>query len=116
MKWTVTVLSFVMAAFYLFAGTTKLAGLAMHVEHFTHWGYPIWFMYVTGLVETSAAVLLLIPKTRFYGAVLIGCTMLGAVVTHLRVGEMARLPVPIVMLALAAFVATRRRPGAAAKA
>lgn len=112
MKWAVTIVSVLLGLFFLIAaGGTKLAGLPMHVEHFTHWGYPIWFMYVTGFIEASAGLMLLIPKTRFYGAVLILCTMVGAVATNFRADEIERLPMPIAMFALAAFVALRTRPG-----
>jgi uncharacterized membrane protein YphA (DoxX/SURF4 family) len=111
MKWVVTIVSVLLGAMFLFAGGTKLAGLPMHVEHFAHWGYPSWFMYVTGFIETLSAVLVLIPKTRFYGAVLLICTMLGAIATNARANELDRLPVPVVMLALATFTALKHRPG-----
>ena len=111
MKWVVMIVSVLLGLMFLFTGGTKLAGLPMHVEHFAHWGYPSWFMYVTGFVESVSAVMLLIPKTRFYGAVLIIGTMLGAIVTHIRADEMPRLVIPVVLLALATFTAMQHRPG-----
>ena len=109
MKWVVTILSVLMGAFYLFAGGTKLAGLPMHVEHFAHWGYPAWFMYVIGTMETASAAMLFVPKLRFFGAALIVCDMLGAVVTHVRADEMSRIPMPAILLALAVFLAVKSR-------
>ena len=111
MKWVGTIISVLLGAMFLFAGGTKLAGLPMHVEHFAHWGYPSWFMYVTGFIETLSAVLVVIPKTRFLGAVLVMCTMIGASVTLLRAGDTSQLPVPLVMFALATFTALKNRPG-----
>jgi uncharacterized membrane protein YphA (DoxX/SURF4 family) len=37
-----------------------------------------WFRYFTGIVESSAALLLLIPRTAIFGLLLLACTMLGA--------------------------------------
>ena len=36
---------------FVLSGGTKLVGADMHVQNFTNWGYPLWFMYITGLVE-----------------------------------------------------------------
>ena len=110
MKWAVIIISVLLGLAFLGAGGTKLAGMEPHVEHFAHWGYPSWFMYVTGLFELTAAVLLLVPGTRLYGAALLMCVMIGAAITHLRAGEMDQLPVPIFILLLAAFLAWASRP------
>jgi putative oxidoreductase len=37
-----------------------------------------WFRYLTGVVESSAAVLVLIPRTAIFGLALLSCTMLCA--------------------------------------
>ena len=111
MKWVGTIISALLGAMFLFAGGTKLAGLPMHVEHFAHWGYPSWFMYVTGFIETLSAVLVVVPKTRFLGALLLMCTMIGASATLLRAGDISQLPVPLVMFALSTFTALKNRPG-----
>jgi putative oxidoreductase len=112
-KWiTVVVISILVGALFLFAGGTKLAPGAMqarHIEAFTRWGYPIWFMYVVGVIEVGGGLLLFIPATRFYAAVLLACNMIGAVVTHLRAGEMANAPVPVILCLLCAWVAYSTR-------
>ncbi|MBI1930713.1 DoxX family protein [Candidatus Poribacteria bacterium] len=102
--------SVLLALVFLGSGGSKLAGVRMHIENFARWGYPNWFMYVTGLVEVAGAALVLVPATRFYGAALLVCTMLGAIVTHLKAGELAMLPPPFVLLVLAGLVAWVRRP------
>ena len=38
---------------------------------FRHWGYPTWFRILIGFVETSAALLLLWPRSAIVGAALI---------------------------------------------
>jgi hypothetical protein len=40
-----------------------------------------WFRYFTGIVESSAALLVLIPRAAVFGLLLWACTMLGASVT-----------------------------------
>ena len=106
----VTLLSLLLALVFLVAGGTKLAGFQMHRDQFAGWGYPIWFMYVVGLIEAGGAALLLVPRTRFYGAALLACNMAGAVFTHLKAGEVNHLPPPVVLLAFAGLVAWARRP------
>ena len=112
-KWkgiAITVLSILLALAFLMAGGSKLAGSEQMVQGFEHWGYPSWFLYVTGAVEVLSAILLLIPSTRFYGAALLVCTMVGAVLTHLKAGETAMLGAPLVLGILAAVVTWSRRP------
>ncbi|HEY0737008.1 MAG TPA: DoxX family protein [Herpetosiphonaceae bacterium] len=95
---------------FLFFGGMKLAGAQMNVDNFTRWGYPIWFMYLTGLIEVVGAVLLWPQRTRLIGALLLVATMLGAIATHLVNGEAAFIAMPVVLLLLAAFVAWSNRP------
>lgn len=95
---------------FLMFGGSKLAGQQMHVENFARWGYPTWFMYLTGLIEVVGAVLLWPQRTRLIGALLLVATMLGAILTHLVNGEAAFITMPVVLLLLAAFVAWSNRP------
>lgn len=95
---------------FLMSGGTKLAGQQMHVEGFIRWGYPIWFMYLTGLIEVVAAALLWPQRTRLIGALLLVGTMLGAIATHVVNGEAAAAGAPAVLLLMAAFVAWSNRP------
>jgi len=84
-----------------------------HLESFKRWGYPPWFVEVTGAIELCGAGLLLIPRVRFYGVVLLGMTMLVASLTHFQAGEMAAVPVPLVLLSLVGALGFfhRKKPG-----
>ena len=42
-------------------------------------------VYAIGAVETIAVILILIPKTAVYGAILAGLVMLGAIASHFTV-------------------------------
>ena len=93
---------------FLTAGGTKLAGFPVQADNFARWGYPGWFMYVVGVIETSGAIVLLIPRLAGFAALLLCGTMVGAALTHLMHGETTAAPVPLVLLALVALVGYAR--------
>jgi len=90
------------------AASGKLRGQPEMVGLYEAIGVGQWFRYVTGLVELTGAVLILIPKTRVIGAGLLAGTMLGAIATHLFVLHNAPTA-PAVLLALVSFVLWGRR-------
>ena len=49
--------------------------------------------------------------TRFYGAVLIICTMLGAIVTLVVSNQLVQIPIPSLVLVLAVLTAKNHRSG-----
>lgn len=105
--WVATVLP---AALFLFTGGNKLAAQPPFPDGFVHhYGFPLWFMYVTGAVEVVGALLLLIPRTAVFGSLLLVGTMIGAVLTHLKVSEYAQTGTPLVLLGLVALVGYVRR-------
>ena len=111
MKKTIkTSLWVILAVLFLFAGGSKLLNPDAHAEDFAHWGYPLWFLYVTGIIEVGSAVGLLIPVARLYAILMLSITMVGASITHLRAGEMGAFPVPLVLLFLLLVLAWTMRP------
>jgi uncharacterized membrane protein YphA (DoxX/SURF4 family) len=106
----VWVLTGLLALMFLFAGGFKLSGAQTAIDNFAKSGYPDWFRVVTGVIEVTAAVLVVIPRTSFYGAALILPTMLGAVITHITHGETPNVGLPLVLFALAAVLAYLRGP------
>jgi putative oxidoreductase len=104
------VLSGLLAMMFLFAGGFKLSGAQTAINNFAKWGYPDWFRVVTGVIEVTAAVLVLVRRLSFYGAVLIVATMVGAVLTHATHGERRNIPLPLLLLVLAATLVYLRRP------
>jgi hypothetical protein len=68
-----------------------------------------------GLVEVLGAAGLVLPAALGIAPMLtplaalgLGATMVGAVLTHLRLGETERVAVPLILLALLLFVAVER--------
>lgn len=99
-----------LAGMFLMAGSLKLAGDPQLVGAFEAIGVGQWFRYVTGGIEVVAALLLLVPRTAFYGAALLVPTMIGAVITHLFVIG-GSSTIPAVLLVGSALVAWLRRRG-----
>ncbi len=99
------VVSLLLAFVFLGAGGAKLAGQPMMIEQFRSFGYPIWFMYLIGVVEFSCAVLVLIPRMRRIAAVGLACIMVGAMGSLLLHGPHERVAGPAILLcvALAAY-------------
>ena len=79
---------------------TKLAGTAMHVEHFAQWGYPGWFRLFVGAREVIVGALLLVPRLAFYAASALAMGMLGAIYTELFRGDPPRALFPLVLLGI----------------
>ena len=102
------VVQIALAAMFLLAGGSKLAGAPQMVGLFSAIGVGQWFRYVTGLIEVASAVALLVPALAPFGALALAATMFGAVVTHLFIigGSPA---MPTVLLLGSAFVAWARR-------
>jgi hypothetical protein len=66
----------------------KLSHKAEMVEQFTkHLGYPEGSLTPIGVVELLCVVLMAVPQTALFGAVLTTAYLGGAVATHVRVGE-----------------------------
>lgn len=110
--WTLSIL---LALMFLMSGSGKLLnGKASDGtrfdQEFVHWGYPAWFRFPVGAAEVAGAIGLLVPRLRPYAAAGLVLLMAGATVTHLRVGEAAYAPIPLVLGVLAAAVAWLSRP------
>ena len=86
----------IIAAAFLAAGAAKLAGVPFMVDLFEQIGLGQWFRIVTGVVEIAGAVALLVPGLASLGALWLGGTMVGAVITHVFVLHTS--PVPAIVL------------------
>jgi putative oxidoreductase len=95
------------------AGASKLASASAMVQLFDAVGVGQWFRYVTGALEVTGAVLLLVPALAGLGAVLLGGVLTGAVVAHLTVLHTSP-GAPLLLLVGLAVVAYARRAQIAA--
>jgi putative oxidoreductase len=95
-KW-VWVLQILAALAFLYVGGAKVAGLNPEVTQlFDKIGIGQWFRYLTGGLEVIGAIALLVPRFTAFGALLLSCVMVGAVITHLFV--VGGSPVPAIVL------------------
>lgn len=107
---TVWTFAVVLAFIYFVAGATKLLALPFHVESFQTWGYPLWSMYLVGVIEVVLAFGLLMPAIRFWAAGLLAVEMLGAIFTHLQAGQVGFAIVPFLLMLANGLVAWIDRP------
>ena len=71
------------AAIFLQTLYFKFTGSTESVEIFSALGLEPWGRYIVGVFELIAAVLLIIPKTAWYGAVLSLFIIVPAIIVHL---------------------------------
>ena len=95
---------------FVFAGASwaKLNGNSEMVALFTAVGFGQWFRYVTGVLELTGAVLIVVPKTRRIGAALLATVMLGALAAHLFILHVP-LTTPGILFLMSGLVVWGRR-------
>lgn len=82
--WTIVWLMTLMLVFvFSTQGFAKFSASSGWAAAFAHWGYPVWFRVLIGVLEVLAAVLLVWPRTAPAGAAIVLVIMLGAMGTHL---------------------------------
>lgn len=92
------VASIVLAVIFLSEGSAKFPESRMWVRIFDQIGFGQWFRYFTGVVEIGGAVLLLIPRTRMWGAMVLAFTMCGALLVHVFVMGISPPTIGVVLL------------------
>lgn len=105
-------LAILLALVFGAAGGAKLASLRGMVQEFAQLGFGQWLRYVTGILEVTGAIALLIPKVRFRAAVQLAVVMAGATIANLAILHlpvMARLTAVLLALALALAWLSRQR-------
>jgi hypothetical protein len=73
-----------LVAFFLFMAARNLAGDVGMAADFRRWGYPDWFRVATALAQIAGALLLVDPRTVFFGSGILTGVLVGAICTHLR--------------------------------
>ncbi len=83
--WIMTILP---SLLFVFSAGMKLAHPPQLDEGFTHLQLPVSWAFGLGVLELSCVVIYLIPRTAVIGAILLTGYLGGAILTHLRVGDM----------------------------
>lgn len=79
----------------LSGGVNSLRKAPFVLEGLVHLGYPASVLMPLALIEIGCVLLYLIPRTAFFGALLLTGFFGGAVASHVRIGE-PQWPVPVV--------------------
>lgn len=88
------VLSVLLALFLIIVSASgKFVEWEGKAEMFGKMGFTSDLMFKIGILEVIIAVMFVIPRTSFVGAILLTGYLGGASVTHLRVGESGLFPV-----------------------
>jgi putative oxidoreductase len=99
-----------LAGMFLLAGSSKLLGAPAMVGLFDAIGIGQWFRYVTGLIEVSSAVALVVPSVAVFGALALVATMIGAIAVHLFiVGGSPAMPVILLLGSISVLWARRQQ-------
>ena len=64
-------------------GIRKFDPEGMWTEAFQDWGYPVWFRIFIGILETVGGLIILIPKVRHFGGIILAAVMIGALITRI---------------------------------
>jgi uncharacterized membrane protein YphA (DoxX/SURF4 family) len=64
-------------------GVPKLIQGGMWTNAFERWGYPAWFRVFIGVLEIIGGLLLLVPRVRHFGAMILFVIMIGALITRI---------------------------------
>jgi putative oxidoreductase len=96
---------------FLTIGIAKLTGTLHTVQTFEAFGWGQWFRYLTGLLDLAGALLVLVPRWTFYGALLLSCTIALATALSLRRPPDFWPALSLTLLAVTLAWLTRPRPG-----
>jgi len=111
-RWLSTGLCWFIAIEFFFFAPFKFSpvgifGYPSYFVKFVNWGYPAWFSVVVGACELVAAVLLLLPRRRFLGAMILVAILTGAVTTHIvdhnTLADSIAAPIELVLAGIAAL-------------
>ena len=103
--WTVQIVT---ALFFAAAAVSKLAGAEYNVIVFEKVGYGQWFRYVTGFIELSGAILVVVPRLAALGGAILAAVMTGAFFADLHYLDGNGVPA-LICFAVTASIAWLRR-------
>ena len=89
------ILSGLLTAFLLFSSMGKFSSFEGKAEMFAKLGWSEEVMFYIGVVEVIIAVMFVIPRTAFIGAILITAYLGGAIATHVRISDPYIFPIII---------------------
>jgi hypothetical protein len=101
MLWTGRVLSAIPVLLMIMSGVMKLSHSPAVVQGFGEAGIVEGLITPIGLIELACVVIYLVPPTAVLGAILMAGYLGGAVLTHLRAGQVPQALAPFIVGVLA---------------
>ena len=93
------ILRLAVAGVFLSVGADKFYADSLWVKLFNQIGWGDWFRYLTGTLQVTGAVLVVVPRTFLIGIGLLACTMLGAAAVWIvRFGAPGNAIIPAAIL------------------
>jgi uncharacterized membrane protein YphA (DoxX/SURF4 family) len=93
------ILRLAVAGVFLSVGADKFYADSLWVKLFNQIGWGDWFRYLTGTLQVTGAVLVVVPRTFLIGIGLLACTMLGATAVWIvRFGAPGNAIIPAAIL------------------
>ena len=106
------VLSILIAAMLMFLSAPgKFMDFEGKEEMFAKLGWGVEVMKTIGVIEIAVAILYLIPRTAFIGAILVCAYLGGVIATHVRVNDPASNTIIPVIMGVLVWVALGLRDG-----
>jgi hypothetical protein len=96
--WSGWIVSALPALLLLYCGVMMIIKAESFVEGVTRLGFPSGVVAGIGIAAFGSAVLYVIPRTSFLGAILLTAYLGGATASHVRIGEPIYLPVAVGVL------------------
>jgi putative oxidoreductase len=98
------------ALVFLSVGFEKFGAHGPWIRIFAHIGIGDWFRYLTGTLQVGGALLLFVPPLVRVGAIVLACTMVGAIVTNIFILNTGLAAIiPSALLAAIVFVGVRAK-------
>ena len=103
-----------LALIFVPAGLAKFRDDSGWARAFAHWGFPVWFRVLIGVLEVGAAALVLVPhrlvpRAAPLGAAIVIAVMLGGMATHVVRDGGRHLTSEVVPIVLASLLLWARR-------
>lgn len=93
------ILRLAVAGVFLSVGASKFGAESQWVKLFNQIGFGQWFRYLTGILQVTGAVLVIVPRTFLIGIGILACTMAGATAVWIvRFGAPGNAIIPAAVL------------------
>lgn len=95
-------LALLLGGYFVAIAVMGFIGAEPMVKTFEAIGIGQWFRYVTAACQLLGGAMLIVPRTRLFGAIFVVCVLIGAVIA--RIAFMHTTPLPAVILLAVAVV------------